>query len=306
MNGRLGNERGVALVIVLGLVALIAAWAAEGAYEDMIAMRRAENFQQLVRATMANESALALAVQVLGKDAATSQRDDLAEPWAQSAPPLPLDEGTVEGHIEDGNRYFDLNQLLREGKPDPDAMHMLQQVFARNGFDPGKVEALVDWLDRDDTPIGPGGAEDAAYYDRSYHVANAPMRRWNTLRKVRGFDDPRLLRWLRRVCTVVPPTGKPVKVNVNTAPEAVLRMLFPRMSKADAEALIAGRPYDSVASAVAGKAWADAAGTQRLSVHSDVFIVYTKAVFGRVSLRERFVLYRDQKGIRLLLRERII
>jgi len=302
----MARERGVALVIVLGLVALITVWAADAAYDDLIALRRAENLQQLVRASMANQSALALAVQVLSDDAAHSNRDDLEEAWAQAVPPLPLDEGTVEGRIVDANRYFDLNQLVVKGKPQSDAIELLRTFFMRQGIDPGKVDALVDWLDPDSIPAGPGGAEDASYYERPYHVANAPMLRWNALRQVKGFEEARLRQALARALTVVPPTGKPWKVNINTAPISVLMLLFPRMSKADAEAVVRGRPYDNVQDALRGRSWADAAGKRRLSVRSDVFIVLTKAVFGRVELRERFVLYRDGQGIRLLLRERIV
>jgi len=302
------KERGVALIIVLGLVALISTWAAIAAYEDLILLRRAENFQQLVRATMASQSALELAVQTLQRDARDSKRDDLQEKWAQNTLPFTLDDGKVEIHIEDGNRFFNVNQLVNaKGKPRGRLVEQLKYYFSTLDIDPLKVDALVDWMDSDQVPFGPGGAEDPAYYDKPYHVRNAPLHRWQELQLIRGFDDVKLIDKLSNVLTIIPlQQGRLLKVNINTASPEALQLLFPRMSRSDAEQLIAARPYDDVKSVLAGKAWAGPADADRLSISSDIFIVSTKATFGRVVFRERFILIRGKSGLQLLLRERIV
>ena len=303
-----GNERGVALIIVLGLVALISGWAATAAYEDMLSLRRAENFQQLVRASMASQSALELAIETLQRDAKDSKRDDLQEDWAQTMPPFPIDDGMVEIHIADGNRFVNINQLINaKGKPRPRLVQQLKYYFSALGIDTQKVDALIDWMDPDQVPFGPGGAEDPAYYDKPYHVRNAPLHRWQELQLVRGFDDVKLLDRLSQALTVIPlPQNGVVKLNINTASAEALQLLFPTMTRADAEQLIAARPYDDVQSALANKAWAKQGDAGRLSTSSDIFIVSTRVTFGRVLFRERFIVRRGKAGLQLLLRERIV
>ncbi len=303
-----GNERGVALIIVLGLVALISGWAATAAYEDMLSLRRAENFQQLVRASMASQSALELAIETLQRDAKDSKRDDLQEDWAQTMPPFPIDDGMVEIHIADGNRFVNINQLINaKGKPRPRLVQQLKYYFSALGIDTQKVDALIDWMDPDQVPFGPGGAEDPAYYDKPYHVRNAPLHRWQELQLVRGFDDVKLLDRLSQALTVIPlPQNGVVKLNINTASAEALQLLFPTMTRADAEQLIAARPYDDVQSALANKTWAKQGDAGRLSTSSDIFIVSTRVTFGRVLFRERFIVRRGKAGLQLLLRERIV
>ncbi len=298
----------MALIIVLGLVALISGWAATAAYEDMLSLRRAENFQQLVRASMASQSALELAIETLQRDAKDSKRDDLQEDWARTMPPFPIDEGIVEIHIEDGNRFVNINQLINaKGKPRPRLVQQLKYYFSALGVDAQKVDALIDWMDPDQVPFGPGGAEDPAYYDKPYHVRNAPLHRWQELQLVRGFDDVKLLDRLSQALTVIPMPGNgAVKLNINTASAEALQLLFPTMTRADAEQLIAARPYDDVQSALANKAWAKQGEAGRLSISSDIFIVSTRVTFGRVLFRERFIVRRGKAGLQLLLRERIV
>ena len=71
------RERGAALIIVLGLVAVISGWAATSTYEDMFYMRRAENMQMSTKAALACVSALELAKAALKDDANHSITDDL-------------------------------------------------------------------------------------------------------------------------------------------------------------------------------------------------------------------------------------
>lgn len=54
--GSQARERGTALVVVLGLVALIGAWGVNAAYEDMIDIRRAENIKDAIYASQASRS----------------------------------------------------------------------------------------------------------------------------------------------------------------------------------------------------------------------------------------------------------
>jgi general secretion pathway protein K len=291
------KERGVALVIVLGVVALVSSWAVTAAYEDMISLRRAENLQQSTRAWMANESALELVRFYLREDARDNHTDDLDEDWAQPIPPLPLDDGLVTGVIIDANRYFNLNDLVNDqGDAQGDAIDITKRLFTRLDLSPSLVDKLVDWIDKNDQPSGAGGAEESHYHDQPYRVKNARLDRWQELRLIDGFDDE-VMEKLKQAVSAhsVPKTGKTV-VNINTAEKALLMALFPKMTDVDAEGFIEQRPYEQVSSAINGKPWATGADTARLSVVSDAFIVRTDALFGRARWREEYLLTRTADG----------
>lgn len=301
------REKGVALVIVLGLVAIIGAWASQAAYEDMVSLRRAENMQDAMRAIQASQSAFAMAKQLLRQDVRDSQQDDLDEGWAQQTPPFPLDDGMVTGQVFDANRHINLNDLVDgKGKIRPNELAVTKRLFSFLEIDPGLVDALADWMDADDRPYGSNGAEGAAYYDRLYRVKNARLDRWDELRLIQGFDPKALARLAEAaMARAVPPGGGLTAININTAGKAVLLALFEKMTDVDAETLIAGRPYADVATATANQSWAVGVNTARLSVSSDVFMVRTEARFGRAILREEYMLLRQPEKMALLARERL-
>jgi len=301
------REEGVALVVVLGLVAMIGAWASQAAYEDMVSLRRAENMQDAMRAAQASHSAFAMARQVLRQDARESQQDDLDEGWALETPPFPLDNGMVSGRVMDANRFYNLNDLVDDqGKARPAEVVAAKRLFSLLELDSGLVDVLVDWMDADERPNGSAGAEDFAYYDRPYRVKNARLDRWSELRLLRGFDDMALVRLAAAAVIRAAPTGSAVTpVNINTVERAVLLALFEKMTEVDAEALIAGRPYTDVASATANQPWAAGVDAARLSVGSDAFMVRTEARFGRAVFREEYMLLRQAEKMTLLASERL-
>jgi len=301
------RQRGVALIIVLGLVALIGAWASTAAYEDMIALRRAENMQDAMRAVQASQSGFALAVMMLRQDARDSTTDDLDEAWAIETPPFPIDEGMVSGQIEDANRYLNLNDLVdAKGQVQLASVTLFKKLFRQLELDEGLVDALVDWVDSDDRPFGASGAEDAAYYDAPYRVKNRPLDNWDELRMVKGFGKAKVLSKLKEVAVVMPASANGITpVNINTASAPVLLALFPKMSDADAESLIATRPYADVASATNAQPWSLGSNPARLSVVSSTFMVRTDARFGRVDFREEYVVQRQAQKLSLISRQRL-
>jgi len=291
------RERGAALIIVLGLVALISTWAVTAAYEDMLSLRRAENARNAQRAEQASQSALVLSAKILRDDNKDSQSDDLDEVWAQDSPPFSIDDGSVFGHIVDSNRFLNLNMLVdKNGKVVAGVEKQVKSLFTLLELDNGLVDALIDWMDADDRPHGTGGVEDSAYFDQDYRVSNARLERWQELRLIRGFDA-KTVNLLASVAVVrdVPTNGFST-VNINTAGAKVLMAMMPKMTAVDAETLIGERPFDSVATALQNRPWAAGLNQAYLSVASDIFMVRTEAHFGRVTLREKFMLLRQPGG----------
>ncbi|PJC70392.1 MAG: hypothetical protein CO017_05600, partial [Zetaproteobacteria bacterium CG_4_8_14_3_um_filter_59_5] len=142
------SERGIALVMVLALVALVAVWAVQSADEDWVSLRRAENMQLAAKTWLGVESGEALALRTLSAD--DHAYDGLDEDWAIEAPPFPVDDGVIAGRIEDANRFLNLNDLLDSaGNAQADVVPVFKRLFTRLEIDPRLVDALVDWMDAD-------------------------------------------------------------------------------------------------------------------------------------------------------------
>jgi general secretion pathway protein K len=122
----------------------------------------------------------------------------------------------------------------------------LQDLFQRLGIDPMLIGALADWIDVDDIPTGAGGAESSYYrgLEKPYRARNGAMETIAELRLIRGFTDEVLLKLgARRVggivdpvtnlyLTAVPmPPGGSWRVNLNTAPVAILQSLTREMGQ---------------------------------------------------------------------------
>jgi len=310
MSAQTNTQKGAALIVVLGLVAVVAAWASTAAYEDMLSLRRAENALVSNKAELACLSALALAKEGLKQDARDSQSDNLEEIWAQPALPFPIDDGLVAGEVVDINRYFNLNSLINaQGQVDIEMVKVAKRLFRLKELDDGLVDVLVDWMDADDVPYGPSGMEDSGYYERDYKVKNAALDRFQELQLLAGFDAD-IVKALQDVCEVWQPMlGRVNLININTAEVDVLQAMFPLMNASDVEDLMAGRPYAQV-SELAQQPWAQGAQAQgmlaRLSVISNAFMVRTHAMFGRADWRENYALSRQAEKLTLRWRERVL
>jgi len=299
------HQHGVALILVLGMVALIAGWAATAAYGDMVGLRRADNLTHSIRAMLAAESGIELAKLVLVQDANESKTDNLTETWASTTPPFPIDDGMIIGSITDANRYFNLNDLVDDaGKANPKAIVIAKRLFTSLDLDAHLVDALVDWMDKDDIPMA-SGAEKDAYFDRPYHIKNARLDRLQEIKLVLGFDR-KVFAKLKKFVIVRPSlSGGITPININTASAVVLAAQFPNMSAQAAEQVVADRkntPFTNTASLVNAP---DGKGVNaaRLAVVSDAFVVRSHAKFANVRWNEEQLIARHGKKFTLIYRQ---
>jgi len=303
------KERGVALVLVLGLVALVAVWAVESASEDWISLRRAENMQLASQSMLAAESGLELGRKILKED--DTGVDNLDEDWAQAMPSFPVDDGEVATAIVDASRFFNLNDLVNgNGVPQVKAVLIAKRLFTLLELDTGLVDALVDWMDRDGTPYGPGGAEDIAYMDKNWRVKNAPLDSLREVLLIKGFDRE-VLGKLKRVAVARPHTGI-TPVNINTAVKDVLMSLADGIPEQDVDEMVAQRkdaPWRTVAewsSQTPYSVWAGRINPARLGTVSDAFLIQSEARFGRVRWREEMLMGRSGKKLQVLARRKVM
>ena len=236
------RQRGVALIIALVLVALATILATKMTFAGFLERRRAIGVMAAEQAMQFGLGAEALAADALAQDAQTGgQQTTLAGPWAQPTPPLPITPaddpegepiGTMQGQLDDMQGLFNLNNLARvvAGAPttqptqDPQPLEQFQRLLVLVGLEPKWAAIARDWIDPDDIPGTPDGAEDQVYTSQMppYRTGNWPMMSPTELMNLPGFGADRY-RKIAPYVTALPSSTVPI--NICTAPAVVLESL---------------------------------------------------------------------------------
>jgi general secretion pathway protein K len=259
------GEEGVALVLVLVFIALLAALTVDFSYEIQVEAAFAENRVAYTQAELAARSAVAscmallladreedLEQQARGRQGRESRYDSLTELWAEGVLPEDINDGIMQGLISDEYGKLNVNALIPfaggagvgggdTGNPDPHPIldETLRILFEYRLQDRTEAEAIVDalldWLDPD-PDIRPAGAEWDYYefLDVPYAITDGPMRSIEELLLIPGitpdvyFGDPELDQVpLPELLTVY---GHPEGwINVNTAHRELLTALLEAM-----------------------------------------------------------------------------
>jgi general secretion pathway protein K len=236
------QQHGVALIIALVLVALATILATKMTFAGFLERRRAIGVMAVEQAMQFGLGAEALAADALAQDAQTNgQQTTLAGPWAQPTPPLPITPaddpegepiGTMQGQLDDMQGLFNLNNLSRvvAGAPtaqptqDPQPLEQFQRLLLLVGLEPKWAAIARDWIDPDDIPGTPDGAEDQVYTSQMppYRTGNWPMMSPTELMNLPGFGADRY-RKIAPYVTALPSSTVPI--NICTAPAVVLESL---------------------------------------------------------------------------------
>ncbi|MBI5660287.1 MAG: type II secretion system minor pseudopilin GspK [Nitrosomonadales bacterium] len=241
-------QNGVALVLVLLIVALATSLAAFMAARQNLWLRQVESQFDRAQARRVGIAAIDWARAVLADDARAGSTDHEKEIWAMRLPAMPVENGEVIGVIEDRQGLFNLNNLVRNGATSAPDMAQFRRLLETLGLPGDLATALADWMDADSETQYPGGAEDLYYLAlaQPYRAANRPLAELGELSRVKGFDG-RTVEILRAYVTVLP---EPVPVNVNFAPPEVLAAVAQNLTLADARSLAQqrdGHPFKDVA-----------------------------------------------------------
>ncbi|HEX9208019.1 MAG TPA: type II secretion system minor pseudopilin GspK [Steroidobacteraceae bacterium] len=220
------RQRGVALITAVLIVALATILAINVTFRGMVDQRRAANLFAFDQGYEIALGAEAWAADFLRKDAQESQQDHLGEAWAQTLPPLPIDEGigTVEGRLEDMQGRFNLNNLVfADGTSNEKAIKQFERILGMLDLEPAWATMIADWIDSDSQPGFPDGAEDTVYMglDPPHLAANMPITRTSELLVLPNFGIERYRRLQPYIAAL--PVG--TKLNVCTAPGIVLDAL---------------------------------------------------------------------------------
>lgn len=239
----MSRERGVAVVLAMGVVAFATVAATALLVTESAWSRRTELYSGHAQAQLVLRAGVDWARSVLFDDGRTSAVDHLGEPWALRLAPMPVDNGTLAGYMEDQQGAFNLNNLVSDGRVVPAQLAHFQRLLTILGLPAELADALADWLDADSEPQARGGAEDRYYLGLAppYLAANRPLTDVGELALVRGFDANAYAR-LRPFVAALP---RRTAVNVNTAPPEVLAAVAGGLTLDGARALAAqrGRAY---------------------------------------------------------------
>ena len=233
------RQRGVAIVLAMGVVALAAMAAAAIIVSQSTWARQVELTTDHIQARAVLLAGADWARALLADDRRLGNVDHLGEPWALKLPPLPVENGELVGRIEDQQGAFNLNNLVTQGKIDIAQLAHLRKLLATLGLPDHLADALADWIDEDHQPQPRDGAEDAYYLalDPPYVTANQPLIDVAELALVRGFDDNVRARLRPYVAALPGHTA----VNVNTAPAEVLSAVVEGLDLGAAQLLVAQR-----------------------------------------------------------------
>ena len=265
------RQRGGVLVIAIFIISVMVAISARFTGDFQLSIARTEQqvyHAQLQQLLYSVESLTAWAVI---NDASTDKSngqynkeasyDHLQESWNT---PLntTVEDATVEATVSDALSYFNINQL--SGRPQnykADGTFAQRYTVAQRRFirllqtQPDALvdvttaqhitEAVMDWIDSDNTPTGSGGAENN-YYDAQeppHRAANRLLVSITELRHVRGMSQE-IYDYVEPLLIALPNNHG---FNINTASIALMRSLNHEdietpLSIDDGEVLIASRP----------------------------------------------------------------
>ncbi|MFI3245244.1 MAG: type II secretion system minor pseudopilin GspK [Ferrimonas sp.] len=323
------KQRGVALLTVLLVLAVMATVAATMSSRSYLSVRRTINLNDHEQAYWYAMSAEALAKRVLVQDFDDADGTiHLQQYWATAEVIYPVEFGTISGTISDLRSCFNVNALaqgLTEAEQAensyqaPLPARQLRAMLEAYELDRYQVEQLVDrvrdFVDSDNDTAGSYGAEDAEYQARPYpyQTPNQLMQHHSELRAVLGIPAA-LYQFLDdKICAI--PGNSTQWLNVNTVPsdqpQLLVGMLEGKLSVDEAQDVLNGRPADGWASI--DDFWAEsslqrltdvsAALKSTLVVDSNYFRVRGSAQSGSAVFRLESVLQRNGNALSVVTRQ---
>lgn len=255
-------RRGGALVFVLVMLGVLVTLLAYLLSESRSAGALSAAVLERERLAAAATDAVRRAMQRLADDE-DLRVDHPGEPWAEPEVVTDPSGVTVRTRVEDEGRRLDVNNLsmgpgIERRRPPED---ILQDLFLLCG-DPApgpRLDALSDWVD----PDSDGPFEAPAYLDRKPPVkpTNRPLASWTEWACIEGFSaawmaDPSFgaaesnsLPRLADLVVLIPGRhNRTTPVNLNTAPEALLTVLFGRGQEYLARAVLTLRDAEPLRS----------------------------------------------------------
>jgi len=201
IRGYFLNSRGYILVLVLIVTTLIVSVSSEFIIMTQTNIAYMKKWTQRTKAVFLAKSGIELAMNILyaddvgaGGDFLSSRQvsssiDSYADLWALDLPEIPVEDGQLKIEIIDENSKINLSVIYTELSDVNPYYKMLQRFFLNMGFPADHADAILDWVDIDDSR-SPYGAETPDYYSTlkpPYSAKNQAMDSIDELLMVKGI-----------------------------------------------------------------------------------------------------------------------
>lgn len=299
------QQRGVALITAVLIVALVTTIAVAMASRQQLDIRRSANIFDGDQAWLAVLGGEDYARNVLAVDGKDTQVDSLDENWAQPVQ-FPFEGMVLGGQMEDMQGRFNLNNLLMDdGSVSAKDLQRFERLLKLLDLDVAIAQAVIDWLDADINPGMNGGAEDDFYMEQQpgYRAANRLMASASELRLVHGVTAEAY----KKLAPLVVALPKRTAININTAPAAVLAMVDDNLTIADGEAMVTERDnkgYLSVQEFIGKQPLLNGRqiSEEGLIVKSDYFLLNAMSEFDNARSQQFSLLERQGGVVKVMMR----
>ena len=237
------QQHGIALITAIILVALAAVLATAIGFASAMAARRASTSFGTDQAFLAAQGVEAMAGYIIKQTYSgdtSNSAISLDQKWALPYGPYELSDGiTLDlAQLEDEQGKFNLNNLARNGGHSAPTENNIDYKIFQNllklvGVEEKWAGLIADWIDTDNTPNTPDGAEDSVYLSQTppYRPPNLYISSISELLALPGFGRDRYDR-LAPYITALPITRN---INICTASAILLNAIENRTEYDPAE-----------------------------------------------------------------------
>ncbi|PLR30997.1 type II secretion system protein K [Chimaeribacter californicus] len=247
------SQRGVALIVVMLLLAVMAALAGEMAVRFTTSVKRASYQQDNLQLMAMIHSAEQFAAENLLQDLKDNPKFQSTDHYWAQPQKMALSAGlAIEWQVRDDQACFNLNSLGNTPTENQEDMPYNQQVFESlllmNGVTKAQagiiIDSIADYIDSD-TLVRSAGAEDD-YYLREKPprlTANQPFFSVSELSQIKGMS-PKLYQALQAQLCALPSTQQRININTLTEQQGPLlsALSLEQFSAEEAIKLLAKRP----------------------------------------------------------------
>lgn len=250
------KQRGVALLVVLLLLAMMTAVAATMSERLFGQFKRSSNQLNYQQAYWYSVGAEALAIEGVEQSYKDSETVNLSQPWAIEQQNFPLDYGTLTGRLVDRQACFNLNALVDTSSASnsqnaPYLVTVFQDLMSALEVDTYVAEIVAhstwEFVDSNSVVNSVTGVEDSTYESMSpdYMTANSVLADESEFRAINQVSGEVMALVSPYLCAL--PTSA-FRLNVNTIipqQSTLLSAMFGQtLSVSDAKQVLENRPFD--------------------------------------------------------------
>lgn len=300
------SQQGMALLMAIMIVALVSIISVNMLTQRQLQIYRTSNLyfrEQAYQFALGVErwgvSVLSQDFQQAKKDNANnSQYDGQQDIWNTAIVNFDVEQATISGVIFDLQGRFNLNNLIVKGKVNVKWLASYKRLLNALELPASLALTLVDWMDKNEQPMGSDGAEDIYYIalDQPYRTANQPLGHVSELLLIKGYT-PKVIKVLKPYVFVAPAA---TAVNVNSASSVVMQAVLPGVTESQAESIVSeskDKPYKKMADFMKNPDLKNKpVEMSQISVNSEYFAVNSSALIDKTQVNIQSIIKRDKSG----------